>query len=327
MAKSVKVIRLLNDLGEDIDGVVSILTQDQINTLVNAKSEVFKLAGLAAKAYNETEPDEDQAKDLARAEKDLEDLASKLTADQNKIRVSYLQKQIKATEKAKPEDHGIILADLDSEKAEEIAKLAVTFDGERDKLRKTIRELSNVKLVAAENAIKELYGFDGSTSNAKHTRPDVAGNAWLVLDLFTKLEKIKSVRGQWYLDKDSVLWFLPVGADWFKNLARPFELKEPEGWNRVCTIPADKLASASYLQAVCHMAQFRIKENESIEDLAAYVTGIIANDNVDQSSTGGSRSVWHVVSEKQDPGYVRQVYGEKLEPYNLPAEPTKEPTN
>jgi hypothetical protein len=327
MAKSVKVVRLLKDLSEEIVNVDSLLTDDHVVALKGAECEVFKMVGLVLSAYRETDLTEEQAGDLAKAEKALADLADSQIKQENQIRVDYLEKQIKAIQKAKPEEHGQIVADLDAEKALEIATLSDTFASKRTDLTETIRQLANVKILAAEQAVKDLYGFDGSGSNVTHTRPDIAGNEWLILDLCTRTDGVKSVRGQFYLDPASTLYFMPTGADWHKSQARPFKL-DPDVWHQVCTFPADSLKSASYLQAVCHMSLFRIRERESLDDLAAYATGIVANDNVDMSSTGGSRSVWHVVPEKQDPGYARQVYGDKLKPYNLPTteEPTEEPT-
>jgi hypothetical protein len=144
----------------------------------------------------------------------------------------------------------------------------------------------------------------------------------LILDLLSK----SKVKGQFYLDAVSTLHFMPTGEDWRKSQARPFDL-EPDAWHQVCTFPADSLKSASFLQAVCYMTLNRIRERESLEDLAAYATGIVANGNVDMSGTGGSRSVWHVVPEKQKPGYTRQVFGEDLAKYNLPTteKPVEEP--
>lgn len=320
MAKSVKVIQLVKGMSEEIDSVVSLLTDEQIKALSECECETFKLLGLAVTAYQSTELDAQGQKDLAKAEKSLKGLDATQAKKQNAVRVSYLEKQLEAVKDADPNEHGTILADLDMEKAKELASIAESFAVKRDELQEEIRTLSNVKLLAAEQSVKDLYKFDGNGTDTNHTRPPVAGNSWLVLDLLTKKDRIKSTRGQFYLDQNCTLWFTPTGADWFKSQARPFKLAGDEGWTELFTIPASYLegSKASFLQAVCHTALNVVRTYKSTEDWANGILGRITNDNIDMSSTGGSRNVHQITEQKEDPGYARQVFGKDLEAYALP---------
>jgi hypothetical protein len=327
MAKSTKVVKLLESLSEEIVNVDSLLTDDQVEALKDSECDAFKLTGIAVSAYREAELTEEQALELASAEKEKAELAASQQTKENAVRVTYLKKQIAAIEKADPSEHGMIVAKLDAKKAHEIKALAATILDEREKLVEKIRKLANVKILAAEQAIKDHYGFDGSTSASKTIRPPMIGNDWLILDLLTKLDGVKSIRVQWYLDAQGTFYAMPIGSDWFKSQARPFELKENE-WTQIVTLPGESLASASFVQALCYDAMYHMRERKSVDDLAAYMTGIVTNDNVSTQSTGGSRNVWHCVPEKQDPGYARQIFGDDLAKYNLPVtneEPNEEP--
>lgn len=315
--KSVKVDKLMADLGDGIDSVVTLVSQETAKALADNPNEVFSLFGLVVGAYYETELSEDQALELSKAETALEKLAEKQAIEEGKIRVKFFTTAQKALEKAKAQDHASILLDNETKQAKALAALADQLDGQRLELQNQVRELSTVKVGAAMDAIKTRYRYDGK-SGKKTVRPDIPGNNWLILDLFTRTEGITPLRGQFYLDQDCTLWFYPVGQDWYKPLARPFEL-EVDTWNEVLTFPADNLPSASFVQAVAHDAIKSMRQHKSKEALASYLAGIVKNGNVDQSSTGGSRSVWHVVTEKQEPGFARQLTPDKTVQYNLPS--------
>ena len=314
---------LRTDLEKNAHDLAEMFSPDQAKALAENASFLLQLVGAPIVAYHQTVLDEKQQAEYERLVQERESAKAKHESGEaeNQIKLDHNLILKERFDSADPADYGAISIEVEEAKTKALLAYVADYESKLAELAERILPLANVKLYAALEKFDEFtqYSGGGARSNVG-TRPDLPGNSWLVLDLFTRDKILKTARGQFYLDPACDLYFMPVGEDWHKPLGKPFELDLINGWAKLCRLPADKLTSATVLQGLAHDALKTVKTYESQAEWGSAMAGKLANDNIDTSSVGGSRSVWQVVKERSEKGkgYVREIPVSETEAYKLP---------
>lgn len=318
---------LRTDLMENVHDLAELFSVERAHDFAESASFLLRLVGRPIVAYHDAKLTDEQQVVYDRLVSEREtarrDHETGKATDQIKLDHNLILKD--RFDKADPADYGAISVEVEQAKTEALLSYVADYESKLADLSAQIKPLADIKVLAALAEFDSLTEYSGSASRSNAgTRPDLPGNAWLVLDLYTRSDEFKNTRCQFYLDPECTLYVMPVGSDWFKSVGAPFAL--PEGWTKLGIVPADKLTSATILQAFAVDLLRYVKQKDSAEAWFSSTLNTLAMGNLSTTDVGGSRNVWQVVAEKQDPGYVRQVYGSKLDPYALPTpDPTPDP--